>query len=103
MANETRLFQLYDRNAQVASGPIMAAKNPAPFLRELKRLLGDPTTDVGKYPEDFELRELGSQDTETCQITGLETPQVIYSGAQWKLEQQATATSNGRGSPPTER
>lgn len=87
---ENRLFQLYDKKAQTASGPIMAAHLPAPFVREFKRLLGDTTTDVGKYPEDFELREIGTQDLTTCEITAF-PPQTIYSGAQWLADRETSA------------
>lgn len=89
-----KLFQLYDTNAESVSGPLLAAANQAPYIREFKRLLGDPNSDPGRYPEDFELRELGTQDTATGAITALETPRTLYSGKQWLLDQNNGLTSS---------
>lgn len=87
-----KIFQLYDTNARTVTGPMLQSENAAPFIREFKRLLGDKNTDVGKFPEDFELRELGEQETETGELYPI-TPKTLYSGQQWLLDQNNGMTS----------
>lgn len=84
---ETRLFQVYDTEARQAMGPIMAARIPAPIVREFKAILADKRTEPGKYPEHFELREIGTQDEETLRLSPMD-PTTIYSGKQWVFDQE---------------
>lgn len=93
-----RLFQMHDTNAGVVSGPILAAENPAPFVREFKRILADPQTEPGKYPEDFELREIGSQDTETGELVPI-IPTIVYSGKQWAFDRTPTTPGESQRTP----
>ena len=90
---------MFDVNAEIPAGPIMAAENPAPFVREMRRLLGDPNTDPGKYPQDFDLRHLGEQDLTTGRILALDTPETIYSGKQWLADQQLLEEARRRNQP----
>lgn len=80
---EKQLYQLYDRKAQLTAGPIMAAHRAAPIVRAFHELLGDKTSEPGKYPEDFDILHIGSQDEETGKITPIEKPEAIAMGSQW--------------------
>lgn len=54
-----RLYAVYDVKAE-AYGPLMAVKADAVAVREFGNLVLDPQSMVGKYPDDYELHELGS-------------------------------------------
>lgn len=53
-----RLYSVYDVKAE-AYGPLMAVKADAVAVREFGNLVLDPQSMVGKYPDDYELHELG--------------------------------------------
>lgn len=84
--NHTRLYQLYDLTAQAVAGPIVSEKKDAPAIRAFTTVLEDKNTMPGRYPEQFELRLIGTQDEETSQINAL-VPQTIATGAAWKEAQ----------------
>lgn len=86
----TRLYQLYDLTAQAVAGPIMSEKKDGPAIRAFTTVLEDKNTMPGRYPEQFELRLIGTQDEETSQINAL-TPQTIATGAAWKDAQNHKA------------
>lgn len=54
-----RLYSVYDVKAE-AYGPLMAVKADAVAVREFGNLVLDGQSMVGKYPDDYELHELGS-------------------------------------------
>lgn len=82
----TRLYQLYDLTAQAVAGPIMSEKKDGPAIRAFTTVLADKNTMPGRYPEQFELRLIGTQDEESSQINAL-MPQTIATGAAWKEAQ----------------
>lgn len=91
---KTKLFQIFDRTAESVGGPIMASRIPAPAIREFHTILGDPNTMPGKYPEQYELREVGEQDETTGEITG-GPPKTITTGEAWIEQQQRNRPAEG--------
>lgn len=84
---KTRLYQMYDLTAEAAAGPILSEKRDGPAIRMFYQVLGDPKTLPGQYPEQFELRCLGTQDEQTLFIDSILPAQTIATGRLW-LEQQ---------------
>lgn len=78
-----KLFQLFDRTAEMVSGPIMAFNREAPAIREFHAVLemGDKSQ-PGRYPEQFELLMIGEQDTDTGALTSC-TPEKVTDGQEW--------------------
>lgn len=81
----TELYQIYDKKAESIRGPIMAYNRPGPAIRSFNELCGNKETEIGKYPEDFQLRHIGTQDEETGEISPIEHPAlaVIATGEAW--------------------
>lgn len=85
----TRLYQIYDRAAQLAVGPIVRAKNSTVALRMFHGACADPKTDLAAHPADYELLYLGDQDDDTATIDGLLEPDIIGTGKGWiRLQQE---------------
>jgi hypothetical protein len=53
------------------------APNDAVAMRMLSGSIQNKETDLGRYPEDFELHRIGMYDNEKCLITQTEDTQVI--------------------------
>lgn len=99
--NTTRLYQIYDLKAEKAAGPIMSQGRDGPAIRSFLAILGQPDTLPGQYPQDFELRYLGTQDEETGVIAAALPPQVVATGAGW-LETQRPRDKPEEGCAPFE-
>lgn len=76
------LYQIYDLCAMMASGPIIAEHRDAPAIRLFHGALAQKDSMLGQYPEHYELRELGTIDEQTGQITAI-TPRTVATGASW--------------------
>lgn len=72
------LYQVYDRKAKAVLGPIWATPNEVPVARQLKEALKDEQSILTQNPEDFELIQLGVQDTETGKIEAFVEPATIF-------------------------
>lgn len=79
----TNLYQIYDKEAQSTAGVIFPEKRDAPAIRAFYELFTHTNTTPGKYPEHFELRQVGVQDEETGQITAESPPVKITDGTAW--------------------
>lgn len=89
----TNLYQIYDVAAECVGGPIIAAPKDSIPVRDFLRLLQDKNTDPGKYPEQYNLLRIGTQDLTTGQIAA-DKPVVIYEGAQFLAAVMAQAQEN---------
>jgi hypothetical protein len=78
-----KLFQIYDRTAAAGAGPILTERREAPAIRMFHELLGNKEITPGKYPDQFDLVCLGSQDEDTLVITPLNPPETVATGAEW--------------------
>lgn len=63
-----KLFSMYDLKA-CAYGPPLAAPMAGVALRWLMRQVQDKESDIGRFPGDYELFELGELDTMTGKLT----------------------------------
>lgn len=82
---KTGLYQLYDTKAESVAGPIQTHRKEGSAVRAFHGVLEAAETMPNRYPEDFELRQVGEQDEETGEITpGLKT---ITTGTVWKAGQ----------------
>lgn len=79
---KTNLYSLYDKEAETVVGPIVAERRHAPAIRIFTELLNDAKTLPGQYPQHFELRHIGEQDTDTAHLTAC-VPITIASGQEW--------------------
>lgn len=60
-----RLYQLYDEKSRVTAGPIMIEKRDGVAIRTFRELCSSKDNIVGKYPADFSMLFLGTQDEES--------------------------------------
>jgi hypothetical protein len=88
MSRHITLYQIRDITADMVVGPIMAMYHPAQAVRQFTDLVKDPTTLIGKHPEDYELIELGRQDENTGTLDAFNTPVRILDGATLLAVQQ---------------
>ncbi len=86
----TNLYQIIDRTAGAAAGPILLDKRSGPAIRAFYSVLADAKTLPGQYPEQFDLLLLGTQDEDSCQITPC-APETVATGAGWLQMQQREA------------
>lgn len=56
-----KVFTVYDSKAEIYLNPFLM-KNKAEALRAFIDIANDPTTQIGKHPEDFTLFEIGEFD-----------------------------------------
>lgn len=75
----TYLLPFYSPNLQVAQ-------------RHFARGVADPSLDIGQYPEDFSLWELGTFDTNTAVIVPLQQPINHGLGTLYREQKNAAAT-----------
>lgn len=87
-----KLFQIYDKVAESVSGPIMAFNREGPAIREFQSVLemGDKTN-PGRYPDNYELRAIGFQETDTGQLEPFSVPETTYTGEEWLALQDRNA------------
>jgi hypothetical protein len=87
---EYRLYQVYDLTAQSCAGPLMKYLRDGPAIRDFHSVLGMKDTQPGRYPEQFHLLCVGTQDDETGEVSSLtpDTREIVETGAAW-FEQQS--------------
>lgn len=68
-----KIFAVYDSKAASYLLPFYASNLPV-GQRHFARGVADPTMDIGQFPEDFSLWELGTFDTNTAVIVPLPQP-----------------------------
>lgn len=80
---KNELYQLYDKTARSVAGPIMMQKHAAPAIRDFHSILANTDTMPGRYPEQFDLLHVGTQDEETGTLAAVE-PRPVATGAAWR-------------------
>lgn len=95
---KTKLYQLYDNEAETVVGPIAADLRHPSAIRNFYEVLGDPTTYPSKYPQHFDLRHIGVQETTTGEITPCK-PEVIARGSTWQEAKRAMEARGETGNP----
>ena len=85
--SETYLFCIRDNKAETCDGPIIKHRSEKAVIRDFHRLLNDKNTEPGRYPEDYDLLRIGTQDESTGQITP-HTPETLAYGREWKQVQE---------------
>lgn len=73
---QLKLYSVRDSKGEVYSPPFLA-KTPGEAERSFHGLVKDPKTQVGQYPEDYDLYQIGTFDDVAGKIVGLDTPQHI--------------------------
>lgn len=87
------LYVLYDLQSETTIGQIVMANRDAAAVRVFTEILSTKDTLPGQYPQHFELRKVGSFDTEMAAITAAETTtQTIYTGKKWLADQSKLAS-----------
>lgn len=82
-----RMYQIYDLGAGLVSGPIFLEHNDKPACRNFRGIFAIPDSTPNKFPEQFELRCLGTQDEETG-VVAVHNPHIVVdTGMMWQAEQ----------------
>lgn len=81
----TRLYQIYDKNAENVVGPIMVFPKEGPAIRAFNETCAQKDSMVNKYPHEYELRCIGEQNTDTGEITPIMF--TVATGTQWAESQ----------------
>lgn len=63
-----KMYSVFDKKAQVYGTPFFT-QNEALALRSFQRAANDSTIDLGLFPNDFTLVELGDFDEDTGKIS----------------------------------
>lgn len=75
-----QLFTVYDRAAKTFDGPIMKHQNSNAVIRDFTRTIRNPQTQLGQYPQDYDLYLVGEQDDNTGEIWPIK-PELLITGA----------------------
>lgn len=86
-----RMYQVYDLEAGLVSGPIMTEHNDTVAVRHFKSIFTIPNSMPQKYPEHFELRCLGVQDEESGAISVHNPHITIYDGNNYLADIEKSA------------
>lgn len=79
-----KLFTVKDKAADVTNAPFpMQTKRDA--IEAIRQLVNDPTTTIGKHPEDFELHYLGEYD-EREMVALNWTPEFVINAKELKIQ-----------------
>lgn len=96
---KTKLYQMYDNESETVVGPIVADRRHPGAIRTFYEVIGNPETFPGKYPNHFDLRYLGDQETDTGEITPNKRPEVIARGTTWVEAKRAMEARGETGNP----
>lgn len=91
------IYVIYDIKAKELLKALQLEGTHEAGIRLFVDVLQAQATMPNKYPLDFDLRYLGTVDTETLELSQ-DQPQIIYSGAQYMQERLITNTE-----PPSTR
>lgn len=80
---KTILFAVYDAKAETFSAPYTIPKVEL-ALRAFGEMVQDEETDIGKYPEDYQLLMLGEYDTDSGMIEPERMPVVVINALELK-------------------
>lgn len=73
-----KIFAIYDRKSQIYRFPNFY-RNEGQAARSLLQACTDLQTEIGRFPADFELYELGSWDDERGILYSIEKPIFVVS------------------------
>nr|QJB19509.1 MAG: nonstructural protein [Microvirus sp.] len=71
-----KLFAIRDTKGQFYGNP-WTKRTPGEAERDFTQLAQDPQSTIHKFPQDYDLYELGDFDENTGKITPLDTPHHI--------------------------
>jgi hypothetical protein len=71
-----KIFSIYDSKADAYATPFFF-KRDGEAIRAFTQLANDNNSQVGKFPSDYTLFELGEYDETTGVITPVETPRSL--------------------------
>lgn len=78
-----QIFSIRDSKGDLYGQPFFQ-KTPGEAERSFKTLINDEKSMPSKYPEDFDLYQLGKFDDATGKITPLDTPQHLVKAVSLK-------------------
>lgn len=87
------LYVVRDVKAEDVGEQVMVCKSDAVAVRAFTDALLNPNNFMAKYPEDYELLEIGSLGDDG-RIEAPESPRTVLSGAQWKLSQTSVSEAS---------
>jgi len=68
---KTKVFSIYDSKVKAFMSPFFM-QHQGQAIRAFQGLIADKNTNVGKYPADFTLMEIGTFDEESGRLESLE-------------------------------
>lgn len=72
----SKIYSIRDSKAEIFNFPFFQ-KTHGEAERTFLQLVNDETTQIGKFPEDFDLYYLGTYDDQSGKVDVLDTPQHI--------------------------
>ena len=89
----TTLYVIFDKAAGSVIGGVLNFPHDAVAVRQFGEIASNPQTDVCKYPDDFELRAIGTVDLVTLETNMFDRYQVVMSAALFKAMQAEKGVS----------
>ncbi|WNK13747.1 MAG: nonstructural protein [Microvirus sp.] len=86
------MFVIYDTKAEAFGGFILLERHPAAAVRTFTQLCFDKTTQVGNYPADFVLLQVGFIE-DSGQILPIEPMEIVSGSAIIASHEAANAQS----------
>lgn len=83
----TKVYSIRDAKAEIFRFPFFKLTH-GEAERDFKTLVNDQTSQVNKYPEDYDLYYLGEYDDNSGKLVALDTPQHIVKAVQALNTQQ---------------
>lgn len=94
-----KMYSVYDAKIGVFNNPMVFLTH-GQALRGWMDIANDPSTEIGKHPEDFTLFELAEYDPETGKFENLITPKSHGTALEYKTRaqnyNQGTQTQNSQ-------
>ncbi len=81
-----KVYTLFDSKVEIYMKPFYL-KNKGEALRAFTDIANDKDTNVGKYPEDFTLFEIGEYDEETGHHQSYEAKKPLGTALEYKKQQ----------------
>lgn len=73
------VFSILDRATKLYGAP-MTFLHQGIALRSFTDQINDPQSDLFRHPQDYDLYELGTFDSETASFVGLHSPKLLARG-----------------------
>jgi len=85
-----KMFSIYDRKAEVHQPPLYC-HNIGHAMRVFQDVFRTPDSVLSRYPEDFQVFEVGTFDDQSALIVGLDKPHLVCPGTELVPQRKESA------------